>query len=254
MAAPWHTRVPAARRAAGLLLAVVLGLLTAGCGGAEGTAPGGPTSGPPGASTTAPPSPSSSAFSPSATAQESVEEDIDAAVSVVDRYWSDHWNDLFTGDYRPPKILGGYDGSSARVPACAGEPLADDNAVYCAPADFLAWDVDLMNAGHRAGDAWVYLVIAHEWGHAIQSRINSDLVARQLELQADCLAGAVLFGAAEDGTLRFENGDTEELTQALTVLADDTPWTKATDHGNATERIGAFERGAEDGVKGCIPS
>ncbi|MFG2196949.1 neutral zinc metallopeptidase [Streptomyces sp. NPDC048639] len=253
MAAPWHTRFPAARRTAGLLLAVVLGVATAACGAAEGTAPGGPTSGPPEASSTAPPSPAPSAFSPSASAQEPVEEDIDAAVTVVNRYWSDHWDDQFTGTYRPPKILRGYDGEAARVPACAGEPLADDNAVYCTAADFLAWDVDLMNAGHRAGDAWVYLVIAHEWGHAIQNRINSDLVAQELELQADCLAGAVLFGAAEDGGLRFESGDTEELTQALSALADDTPWTKATDHGNATERIGAFERGAEGGVQGCIP-
>ncbi|MGP3923830.1 neutral zinc metallopeptidase [Streptomyces sp. 8N616] len=263
MDAPWHTRVPRlprvpATRVAALLFALVLAVLAVlatGCGSGAGTGPGGrttTTSAPP-HSDPPPPPPSPVFSSPAATAQDTVEEDIESAVEVVNRYWSDHWSELFTGTYRPPTVLGGYDGSAARVPTCGGEPLTDDNAVYCSPADYLAWDVDLMNAGHRAGDAWVYLVIAHEWGHAVQNRLDTDLVALQLELQADCLAGAVLFGAAEDGALRFEEGDTDELTQALTVLADDTPWTKSSDHGDASERIGAFNKGADSGVTGCIP-
>jgi predicted metalloprotease len=254
MVAPWHARFPGSRIAALVLavfLALVLVFLAAGCGAGNGDPPGpGPADRTP---ATSPPPRGDLPSPPAATARESVEEDIDSAVAVVDRYWSDHWGELFTGSYQSPRVLGGYDGAAALVPTCGGEPLVDDNAVYCPPGDYVAWDVDLMNAGHRAGDSWVYLVIAHEWGHAIQNRLNTDLVALALELQADCLAGAVLSGAAQDGTLRFEAGDTEELTQALTVLADDTPWTDASDHGDAAQRIGAFNQGASGGVKDCIP-
>jgi hypothetical protein len=45
-------------------------------------------------------------------------------------------------------------------------------------------------------DTRLYLVVAHEWGHAIQARLNPDIQAVRRELQADCLAGAAIFGAS----------------------------------------------------------
>ena len=101
-----------------------------------------------------------------------------------------------------------------------------------------------MAAGYRQiGDAWVYLIIAHEWGHAIQARLQADQVSVAAELQADCLAGATLFGAADRGLLQFEQGDTEELAQTLAAVADDFPWTKESDHGDAQQRTASFNRG-----------
>ncbi|WFB06852.1 neutral zinc metallopeptidase [Streptomyces sp. LX-29] len=185
---------------------------------------------------------------------DSVEQDIDSALQVTDAYWSTHWPELFTGSYSAPRVLGAYDGAAADVPTCGGSPLPDDNAVYCSDGDYVAWDMDLMRDGHGKGDAWVYLVIAHEWGHAVQNRLNAGLVSVARELQADCLAGAVLFGAARDGTLRFEEGDTDELSDALTELADATPWTDTSDHGDAGQRISFFNKGAESGVRGCLPN
>ncbi|TVL92895.1 neutral zinc metallopeptidase [Streptomyces sp. SAJ15] len=185
---------------------------------------------------------------------DTVEQDIDSALQVTDDYWSTHWSELFTGSYSAPRVLGAYDGAAAEVPTCGGSPLPDDNAVYCSDGDYVAWDMDLLRDGHRKGDAWVYLVIAHEWGHAVQNRLNAGLVSVAGELQADCLAGAVLFGAARDGTLRFEEGDTEELSAALTELADATPWTDTSDHGDAGQRISFFNKGAQSGVRGCLPN
>ena len=44
-----------------------------------------------------------------------------------------------------------------------------DAGLYCADGDFLALEENLMAAGYRQiGDAWVYLINAHEWGHGIQ--------------------------------------------------------------------------------------
>ncbi|MEU3166537.1 neutral zinc metallopeptidase [Streptosporangium sp. NPDC006930] len=182
-----------------------------------------------------------------------INEDIRSARYVINRFWATHWSDFFPGGYSPPRVLGAYDGAWGNTPTCRGYPLPDDNALYCwPPYDFVAWDVDLMRMGYRQGDAWVYLIIAHEWGHAVQARIPQRLLSRQLELQADCLAGATLFGAAEDGILFFETGDTEEIAAALRAHADDTPWTDVSDHGTAAQRLGAFNRGARQGVGGCF--
>ncbi|MFD5156846.1 hypothetical protein ACFWMJ_02005 [Streptomyces hawaiiensis] len=172
----------------------------------------------------------------------------------VDAYWKGHWSEFFTGTYVPPTVLGAYDGASPDAPTCDGEPLLDDNAFYCPPSeDYVAWDSDLMRDGYQYGDAFVYLVVAHEWGHAIQNRLEVQLRTIDGELQADCLAGAELEGAARDGTIVFEPGDVDELRTALARDADTTPWTKVGDHGSASERIDAFTMGQRLGVEGCLP-
>ncbi|MBT2227945.1 neutral zinc metallopeptidase [Nonomuraea sp. NEAU-A123] len=139
------------------------------------------------------------------------------------------------------------------APARRHKRVSYNNAFYCRPRDYITWDIDLLKSGYRSGDAWVYLVIAHEWGHAIQARLDPSLVWRGRELQADCLAGAALFGAAENGALEFEEGDVDELVAAFDRLGDKTPWTKESDHGTPAQRLSAFNRGADGGVEGCLP-
>lgn len=184
--------------------------------------------------------------------------DVDGGISVADQFWTAHWGDFFTGEYEAPVVYGDngiYDGNDPTTdPGCGGEALGPDNAFYCIPEDFVAWDLSLMVNGYADGDAWVYLVIAHEWGHAIQARISDDLVAEQSELQADCFAGAAIFGlnADTDGAI-IEEGDLAEITTALSRLADTTGWTSEGDHGDPFQRIGAFDTGKEGGVTACFP-
>ncbi|MBA9006776.1 neutral zinc metallopeptidase [Thermomonospora cellulosilytica] len=183
-----------------------------------------------------------------------LQQDIASARQVVDGYWRQHWSELFTGVYRSPRVHGAYDGNDlAGAPTCGGQPATKFNAYYCIPEDYIAWDINLMRAGYAEGDAWVYLIIAHEWGHAIQNRLKMDLVAQQKELQADCLAGATLYGAKADGTLLFEDGDVKELSNGLVAVGDDTEWTNPQDHGDPIERITAFGRGRDGGVRACLP-
>jgi predicted metalloprotease len=171
-------------------------------------------------------------------------------VSATDGFWRRTFPDEFRRSYRPPEVKGGYVGDDG--PSCAGERSVPFNAFYCPSADFLAWDEQLMADGYsRIGDAWVYLIIAHEWAHAIQARLQRDQVSVAAELQADCLAGASLFGAAERGWVDLERGDTQELSQTLAAVADDYPWTDESDHGNAQQRTAAFSDGAENGVGAC---
>ncbi|MFC0844877.1 neutral zinc metallopeptidase [Streptomyces noboritoensis] len=171
------------------------------------------------------------------------------AVQVVDDFWRSHWNQHFTGAYGSPKVFGTYTPNTPQAPRCGSEPATPYNAFYCPAGDFIAWDGKLMRDGYAQGDSWVYLVIAHEWGHAVQRRVLGLKDVAQ-ELQADCLAGATLFGSEE---LRFEPGDTDELAQALTALADESPWTNSQDHGNADQRLSAFSTGGRGGVNACLP-
>lgn len=178
-------------------------------------------------------------------------EDETSAVEVTDRFWREAFPAEFGRSYRPPAVEGSYVGEGG--PTCGGQPSVAFNAVYCPPEDFLAWDDNLMAAGYeQIGDAWVYLIIAHEWGHAIQARLQRDQVSVRAELQADCLAGATIFGAADRGLVSIERGDTEELAQTLAAVADDFPWTNESDHGDARQRIAAFNQGAEGGVAACV--
>jgi uncharacterized protein len=177
--------------------------------------------------------------------------DEQGAVDATDEYWQRHFSELFGTRYRSPQVAGGYVGNDG--PSCGGQPSVPNNAFYCSAGDFLAWDENLMAAGYeQIGDAWVYLIIAHEWAHAIQARLNRGLVSVAAELQADCLAGASLQGAAQDGLLQIEPGDAEEIGQTLAAVADDFPWTSERDHGNAQQRTAAFNQGVSGGVAACI--
>ncbi|RAY13216.1 hypothetical protein DPM19_22295 [Actinomadura craniellae] len=183
------------------------------------------------------------------------QEDIRTAQQIVDGYWRQHWNEYFTGVYNSPTVRGGYDGNNlATAPTCGGQPATKNNAFYCNPEDYIAWDTNLMRMGYAEGDAWVYLIIAHEWGHAVQKRLQDRYVAAAKELQADCLAGATLFGATEDGTLRIEPGDVNELVDSFKAVGDNTPWTNPNDHGDSLQRIEAFGKGRTGGVKACFAS
>lgn len=178
--------------------------------------------------------------------------DEDTAVRVVDAFWQT-WFDEQGRRYVSPRVEGGYTGRDG--PSCGGEASVPGNAYYCPPGNFLAWDEDLMRAGYtQIGDAWVYLVIAHEWGHAIQAQLPDRYVSPAVELQADCLAGAGLQGAADQGLIRIEPGDDEEIARTLEAVADDYPWTDQQSHGDARQRVAAFRTGASGGVDGCLSS
>ncbi len=184
---------------------------------------------------------------------EEFEQDLDSAETITDEYWRAHWSEFFTGTYESPTVVGLYDGYADDAPTCGGAALGPNNAFYCIPEDYVAWDVTLMISGFATGDTWVYLVIAHEWGHAVQARIDPSLVSEAEELQADCFAGAALFGAAADGNLSIEDGDLAEITTALSTLADTGPWTSSGDHGDPFERIAAFDAGKNGGPAACFP-
>lgn len=183
-------------------------------------------------------------------------EDIQTAQTATDAWWRKHWKDYFTGRYTAPNVVGLYDGyDEENAPTCFGDVLPPGNAFYCPDGDYVAWDKTLLELGYEIGDAWPYLIIAHEWGHAIQADLSMDLHSEQYELQADCLAAAALYGADRDTPplLRFEPGDEKEIVEGLNFIADEVPWGMSGDHGDSFQRIEAFNLGRTQGVPGCLP-
>jgi predicted metalloprotease len=112
------------------------------------------------------------------------------------------------------------------------------------------------------GDFAQAYVIAHEVGHHVQNLTNrigrgGDRDQIQVELQADCLAGA--WGKDADRRGLLEIGDVDEALNAASAIGDDTlqrktqghvqpeTWT----HGSSAQRSAAFRKGYEGGAQAC---
>ena len=179
--------------------------------------------------------------------------DENTAVGAVNRFWTENFQRYFHRQYTPPRVTGGYDSAAGGGPACGGQPAPRMNAFYCKPGDFLAWDQQLMSAGYQQiGNAWVYLIIAHEWGHSIQARIKTSTVSIQYELQADCFGAAALNGAVKGGYLHTQPSDVQQIQQTLAAAGDKYPWTNPKDHGDVQQRTDAFNMGLSCGVQACV--
>jgi predicted metalloprotease len=180
--------------------------------------------------------------------------DMTTAVNATNAFWAAHWSQYFTGQYQAPRSIGLYDSRVTDYPckSWGGVPTSN-NAWYCQDTDSVGFDTNFMSKVFNLGDSFLYLVAAHEWGHAIQARLQSSLKYQAQELQADCFAGAALTGAAKDGKLTWEQGDTTELANSLIAVGDKYAWTKVGDHGSPQERINNFNAGANGGVQACVP-
>lgn len=111
------------------------------------------------------------------------------------------------------------------------------------------------------GDFAQAYVIAHEVGHHVQ-RLTGVLredkgSSVQIELQADCLAGAWAQSAEKRELL--EVGDLDEAMRAAASVGDDEIQRKQTGrvrpetftHGSAADRQNAFQRGLRGGAAAC---
>ena len=191
---------------------------------------------------------------PTASASPSTEFDVEfaQALDLVTEYWRRQFSASGV-PFEPVKDVKPYtkDGELS----CAGQPLATNNAFYCPPSDLLGYDVNFVRAGYqKIGDGFLYLLLSHEYGHAIQTRVNANrLVSRTYELQADCLSGATIGDSTRAGTLELETGDADEIMKSIMAIADPSgvPWFDATAHGSNADRLAAFSRGYRSSYGAC---
>ncbi len=151
--------------------------------------------------------------------------------------------------------------TAENVPGCGSGRTSyrevQDNAFYCPDDDFIAFDdIGLFpDLDTRFGRYTVATVLAHEWGHAIQSRRGYSLPGVIAELQADCFSGAWMghIRAGDTPDLRLDDPD---LRRAVTGILEfrDAPGTSAGDegaHGSAFDRLGSYQDGLEKGARSC---
>lgn len=183
-----------------------------------------------------------------------------AAIADLKEFWAEQYPALYGEEYAD--VEGGLFAltpESSDGPECISSYAdARGNAFYCKLDDSVAWDADglLPHLREMYGDFVVPVVLAHEWGHAMQQRsgfFDDTELTVSSELQADCFAGAWARHARESGV--FEVSDAE-LDAALAGILDlrDTPGTSsmdATAHGSGFDRVSAFQEGFDDGVTGC---
>ena len=154
-----------------------------------------------------------------------------------------------------------YPGVS-NIPGC-GKALSryrdvQGNAFYCRTgADFVAYDDATLfpQLYRRYGVLALGLVLAHEWGHAIQYRADVNGETILLEQQADCFAGSWMAHVARGEAPGLTLGP-KDLTSSLSgMLSYADPVGITSDqqgaHGSGFDRVGAFEDGYLNAAAKC---
>ena len=138
---------------------------------------------------------------------------------------------------------------------CGTEEIGSDNAAYCSKGDFIAYDVTWAEQAYdKIGDAFIYYLLGHEYAHGIQVRLGGQYqYTIEQELQADCMAGAMIGDSIKNGRLQLEDGDIQELKSGLIAVADQPgqPWFAEGAHGTAEQRTDAFFAGYNGSVDAC---
>jgi predicted metalloprotease len=217
------------------------------------------TTAPSGASTTIP--------RPTTTSDPSATRDYRELVAAAIDDLSTYWGEAFPATYgRPYKGLrGGVIAATRRstdIPSCGGQGGSyrdvQDNASYCGDGqDYIVYDDQSLapDLAEKFGPASMAVVIAHEWGHAIQFRANVRESSIIMEQQADCFAGSWTAHAITDRPAGVTI-ETDELNGILAAMisVSDAKGTSATDgqaHGSGFDRVSAFQEGFTRGPKAC---
>lgn len=219
------------------------------------TPPSTPAQPPPSATSAPAPAPA-----PSFVSDADIRAETDSAFETANRYWTN----ILVGWKAPAWVSpvrfngdGFYDSAIGWVAPCHNDRRMVRNAFFCPSGNgtgYVAWDLQLFREdGRQFGDAAYYVIVAHELGHAAQARFDADhqepAVYRGVmhELQADCLAGATLAKAVQDGYLQTDDGDLDEATHLMLSMEDDGT------HGTPEQRVKWFFIGHDSAdIEACL--
>jgi predicted metalloprotease len=201
--------------------------------------------------------------------------EIDRLAATVVTDVKAYWEETFPGafDDRWEDLEGGYYSvdtadDDAKAPPCARRASdVEGNAFYCPTEDVIAWDraALLPVLKEKFGEAAVMFVLAHEMGHAVQRRTGLTIAEQRsnpekyptilVEAQADCYAGSFVRWVAdgEAAHLKISKDRLDTAMEAL-VMFRDPVGTEQSDqdaHGDAFDRVSAFQDGYDEGVPLC---
>ena len=194
---------------------------------------------------------------------------VGVALSDIERWWSEVYPSVYGEPFEPlaQGVYAGYPERTSDLPGC-GEPrtryqdLTLYVAFYCGQGDFLIYDDGddslLRSLTDEFGPAVMGIVLAHEYGHAIQQRsgvLDQQLATIYTEQQADCFAGAWTGQAyrGESPFLRLGDADVRAGLIAMLSVRDPVGVDQfvAGGHGSAFDRVGAFQEGFVSGPARC---
>jgi predicted metalloprotease len=192
-------------------------------------------------------------------------------VTDVRTYWEETFPSAF--DDRWEDLKGGYYSvdtadDDAKAPPCARRASdVEGNAFYCPTADIIAWDraALLPVLKEKFGEAAVMFVLAHELGHAVQRRTGLTVERQRdnperyptilIEAQADCYAGSFVRWVADGKAqhLKISKDRLDTAMEALVMFRDPvgTEQSDQNAHGDAFDRVSAFQDGYDQGVTLC---
>ncbi|WP_086819320.1 aminopeptidase [Allokutzneria sp. NRRL B-24872] len=183
------------------------------------------------------------------------------AVTDVQRYWLEQFPLTFGKPYEPLRRLASWDSGGKNMVLCKSNTAGVENAFFCPSEDLIAWDrgglLPMLSTNY--GPMAVVAVLAHEVGHAVGHRSGVTKLGMPTiiaEQQADCFTGAFFRHVAEGKAEHFEVSTGEGLSKvlgAMFALRDSvgSSYTKRGAHGNAFDRVTAFQFGFGQGPKRC---
>ncbi|NLU83944.1 neutral zinc metallopeptidase [Rhodococcus sp. HNM0569] len=183
------------------------------------------------------------------------------AIADLDEYWAMHFPGLFDAHAAPTVALASWDPLAPDGGEFCGDTTSRlVNAGYCVADGTIGWDrtVLMPEVIDKFGVVAMVFVLAHEYGHAVQSAAgvvdhgpSATLVREQ---QADCYAGAFMrhVAAGESPHFQLDTSDGLNAVLASTVAIGDTdPRDPGNVHGTAFERVTATQIGFTDGPAPC---
>ncbi|MFI2230788.1 metallopeptidase [Nocardia testacea] len=184
------------------------------------------------------------------------------AVADIEEFWAENYSATFPGEFRPVSQLVSWDADARErdsIEFCTISTHELVNAAYCGTDDTIGWDrgVLLPELVDQFGEMAVVMVLAHEYGHALQipaGIATEDSPGLVTEQQADCLAGVFLRHVAEGDSRHFTLNTTEGLNGVLgatVAVRDRDPDDPENVHGSAFERVTAVQMGYTNGAEAC---
>ena len=189
------------------------------------------------------------------------------AIADVEAFWRTTYPEISGGDQLPELKGGVYSvdpddiTSEAKDNACIDRApdAIKDNAFYCSLDDSIAYSRTgfVPKLAEDYGDFFVAMMFAHEFGHAVQHRLDiadpPKLII--LETQADCFAGAFLGSvlALKAPHWRVSPGQVNEVMTGYIQLRDPEGTSQEDEgsHGNGFDRLSAVADGINNGAKFC---
>ena len=185
------------------------------------------------------------------------------SISDIEDFWKANYSKGLPGVFTPVRELVSWDAEAPPIRFCGIETAELVNAAFCTDDITIGWDrgVLLPALAQARGDIAITLVMAHEYGHAIQQMSNINprkTLSLVEEQQADCFAGVYLRWVADGESTRFTLNTSDGLNAVLAttiVLRDSTPFQgdlpKSSDHGSAFDRVSALQMGFTTGASEC---